>query len=296
VEKEPPIPNDRWAERASGAVARRLERTAAPWRRGLWVTARVSYRPRPLSSRFEVGAVEVEGARRRLARAAGSGPPLLILPGLHATLDEGLFSQLADAAADTGREVLLLEDRCAGPTLALNGGEAVGLQRQGTELAALLESLDVRPDVLALSAGAAVALSTPRRRLGRIAAWSATLDPATTAARVQASPILRGYYRRVMRRAWTASRRPAPEPADFWSLLMADPLPEPEGPLLLVHTVDDPVAPVESVRAVRGRVGVEVLVLRCGGHLGFSAVDGVGAYLSPWSVRGNSLDRRPVRS
>lgn len=282
MEHDTSIQDGAWPATASLAVARRLERTGAPWRRGLWVTARVSYRPRELSERFVVRTIELDGVRRRLAHAQGDGRPLLILPGLHATLDEGLFSELADAATDGGREVLLLEDRCAGPTLALNAGRAVGLRRQGAELAGLLSALQVHPDVLALSAGAAVALSTPNGVLGRMAAWSATLDPAATAARVQASPILRGYYRRVMRRAWAAASRPPPELAEFWSVLTTDPVPAPQRPTLLVHTVDDPVAPVEAVAAMEGRPGVAVRLLRCGGHLGFSAVDGVEVYLLPF--------------
>jgi predicted alpha/beta-fold hydrolase len=64
--------------------------------------------------------------------------------------------------------------------------------------------------------------------------------------------------------------------------LTSAPVPAPTGPLLLVHTEDDPVAPVEALAGVVEGADVAKHVLRCGGHLGFGAVAGVGVYLEPF--------------
>ncbi len=260
-----------WTDRAAAAVASRLVGSGAPWRRGLWVTARVSYRERELPPGFELREVEVEGATRRVAVSQGEGPPLLVLPGLHATLRERLFVDVAALAARAGWQVTLLEDRCAGPTLTANGGGLVDLARQGREVAALAARLG-RPDVLAFSAGVTVALAA--RLPGRVVGWSAVLDPEATARRVRASPLLRAYYGRVVRRAWRGL--PMPPIDEVWESLAADAPPH-EGDAFLVHAADDPVAPVEPVLASP----LPRCVVPVGGHLGFGVLDAPSLYLLP---------------
>ena len=196
---------ENWAEAAATRVERRL--AARPhWRspldRGILLTARTDFRERALSPSFTVRGVRAAGAARRVAAAPGTGSPLVILPGLYAALDEGLFADLAELAAARGRPVALLEDRLATGTLALNAGEVPSLRRIGLEVAAVSRELGGRPDALALSAGAAAALAAPPGTFARIAIFSGALDLWATAENLARHPLPRFHYRQVHRRAF----------------------------------------------------------------------------------------------
>lgn len=262
-----------WQEDATNAVLARIP-MASPWwawgQRGLWATARVSYGPEPLGAAFEEREVVLCGACRRVATADGDGRPLLILPGLYATLDEGLFARLARLAARSGRPVMLLEDRLAAGTLRANGGEIASLVRQADEVAAFAEGFSEPPDVLALSAGWAVA---GRVRCARRVGWSPAADPEAVRGSVRGNPLLHAYYLRVHRRAFDRAGLVAPAIDTTWAALGSPPPPEP-APTLLFHARCDPVVPVSSVP--EGTV-----LLGSGGHLGFGAVAGEDVYLLP---------------
>ncbi|MCA9666468.1 MAG: hypothetical protein KC503_12795 [Myxococcales bacterium] len=260
-----------------------------PWGRGLWATARTSYAPRPLAAAFEQRVVALEtggGARvrRRVAVARGSRPALLIVPGLYASLDEGLFSHIAELAlAKTGRSVVLVEDRLAGPTLALNRGEVPRLRQMADELAAIVATLDARPDALALSAGAAVALAAAERTFERIVAWSAAVDIGAVARQLGDRPLLRRYYERVHCRAFASAGVAAPPLGAVQQALASDhSLATPHAPLLLLHAARDPVAPLAALAPLARHPGVIVHVLQAGGHLGFGAVAGPEIYVAPF--------------
>jgi hypothetical protein len=225
--------------------------------------------------------VDVDGAARRLAHAPGRGRPILVLPGLYAGLDEGLFVDLAARAAALGRPVALLEDRLAGPTLRLNGGEIPGVRRQGLEIAAVARLLGEPPDTLALSAGVAGAFAAGPA-LARVVGWSGVVDPDATATALARDPVLDLYYRRVHRRAFERARLPAPSAGAARERLSADgPPPWPCVPFLLAHAVCDPVAPASALAPLRPLSRGRVVVLPVGGHLGFGASLGDAIYLEP---------------
>lgn len=265
-----------WQEEATNAVLGRIP-AASPWwawgQRGLWATARVSYSAETLGPAFVEREVELCGARRRVAVAEGVGRPLLILPGLYASLDEGLFARLAALAARDGRPVTLLEDRLAAGTLRANGGEVASLLRQADEVATLAEGFSEPPDVLALSAGWAV---VGRVRCARRVGWSPAADPEAVRGLVRRNPLLHAYYLRVHRRAFDRGGLAAPAIESTWAALGEPPRPEP-APTLLFHARCDPVVPAVSVP--EGTV-----LLGSGGHLGFGVVAGEEVYLLPLSA------------
>ncbi len=273
-----------WADHAAGALQARFGRIRPwPWNRGLWVTARERYGRRPLPPQATVDVVDLAGRPRRVAHHAGTGRPLVILPGACARLDEGLFSRLFTLAGATGRPVWMLEDRLAAPTLALTHGETPSMATMGRELAAFLQRLDEPPDILALSAGAAVARSSGLAGAARLVAWSPVLDPGAVLGRLRRRPLLWRYYRHVHRRAFRQAGLPAPDPAETWRQLAA-PTDDaaPTCPTLLVRAVDDPVVPPLLAPSPTATVAR----LPLGGHLGFGVVAGTGVYLGPLAMDG----------
>ena len=272
----------RWVDQAAESMDARFSAVHPwPWRQGLWTTIRTDYSKRAVPPGFDVRIVEAAGARRRLLLCEGSGTPLLILVGLYASLDEGLFTDLAVLAAKAGRRVALLEDRLGGPTLALSGGEVPGLAQQARELVAIAESFGQKPDVLALSAGVPVAL-TASAALARIVGWSGAVDPVATARTVARNPVLHRYYQGVHRRAFARAGLTPPPIEDTQRRLMADAVPATSKcPFLLVHAGSDPVAPVSAVQAYASAAVGRVVTTAVGGHLGFGVVLGNGIYLEP---------------
>lgn len=262
-----------WQEEATNAVLARIP-ARSPWwvlvNRGLWATARVSYAPEALAAPFVEREVIVCGARRRLAWAAGAGRPLLILPGLYASFNEGLFARVARLAAHSGRPVALLEDRLASGTLRANGGEVASLERQADEVAAFAEGLSEPPDLIAMSAGWAIAA---RVRCARRVGWSPAANPDAVRGAVRSNPVLNAYYLRVHRRAFASAGLVAPTLEATWAALGSVPAPV-QAPTLCFHARCDPVVPVAS--APEGAV-----LLGAGGHLGFGAVAGEDVYLLP---------------
>ncbi len=279
------IPQD-WAARAVRRVEQRLGARPhwwSPMDRGMLLTARTDFRERALAPAFTVHVRQAEGARRRVASAAGAGRPLMILPGLYASLNEGLFADLAELAARRGRPVLLVEDRLAAGTLALTGGEVPSLQRIGLELAALAGGLDAQPDVLALSAGAAAALAAPPGTFARIATWSGALDIWATAEYLARHAVPRFHYTQVHRRAFEGAGLAAPRLATIPARLASGaPCGLPPDPLLVVHAADDPVVPPSVVTALALDEGQRSLVAPAGAHLGFGTLVGPDVYLVPF--------------
>jgi len=286
VRRSPRPPPPR-AERAGDRVVAAFEaavRVPGPWSRGLWATARADYGVRRIPEGAAIQVLEAAGRRRRVLQLGGAGRPLVVLPGLHASLDEGLFADLAQRAA-LERPVWLLEDRLAGPTLALNDGDLPSLRQLVCELEALLDALGTVPDVLALSAGATVALALAPGRIHRLVGWSAVLEPAATVAAVRGSLALRTYYGRVHRRVFRQAGQEPPPQEEVWTRLLSERAPPVDGtPTLLVHGAADPVAPLGPVRAAAP--GRTVRVLSGGGHLGQGAVAGDDLYLLPLAVAG----------
>jgi len=278
------IPQD-WAERAARRVERRLAARPHWWSpldRGVLLTARTDYRERPLAPPFEVRVMDA-GAPRRVAVAPGTGRPLMILPGLYASLSEGLFADVAELAARRGRPVLLVEDRLAAGTLALTRGEVPSLQQIGLELAALARGLDAQPDALALSAGAAAALAAPPGTFARIATWSGALDMWATAENLARHPVPRFHYTQVHRRAFEGAGLEAPPLATIPARLASGaPCGLPPDPLLVVHAQDDPVVPASVVAALPLEDGQRSLVAPAGAHLGFGTLVGADVYLVPF--------------
>ena len=279
---------DEHAGRESEWVVQAFERTRErlaggwrdhlPWRRGLWVTARPSYRPLPLPPRFEIMEFEVPGGRRRLAFRAGRGRPLLILPGLYAALDEALFCHLAQAASRATRPIALLEDQLATPTLRISGGRWTSFAEQGQQAQIAARLFSTAPDVLALSAGGMVALCAPAGTWNRLVAWSAVVDDGPVRC-VRESRILSWHFRREHARVFRAAGlHPLAIDDVLHALFRGAGASAPSCPALFVHAEDDPVAPVGSVRR---RIATP-LVTRWGGHLGFGMVAGVGVYLTPY--------------
>ena len=280
-----------WAERAARRVEARVGPRPpwwAPRRRGILLTARTDYSVRALPAEFHVEVIPVLGTPRRVAIAPGSGRPLMILPGLYAALDEGLFVVIAELAARGGRPVALVEDRLAAGTLRLTGGEVPSFARIGEEAAAMAKHLGSAPDVLALSAGASAALAAPLGSFARIAIWSGTVDMWATAEHLARHPMPRSHYARVHRSAFGAAGVPAPPIASVPARLAAGaPCGVPPGPLLVVHAEDDPVVPAESVRAFPVEDEQCVTVLPAGAHLGFGTLAGPDVYLVPFDEDGD---------
>ncbi len=284
-------PSD-WAARAARPVERRFatRRWRSPMDRGLLLTARTDYRERPLPPGFRARVVDAAGTPRRVAAcdagADGARRPLVILPGMYASLSEGLFLDLAELAARGGRAVWLVEDRLAAGTLALTGGEVPSVARIGAEVAALVATLPERPDALALSAGAAGALAAPPGTFARIAVWSGALDIRATAENLARHPMARFHYSQVHRRAFRRAGLDAPPIATIPELLTADP-PRglPPDPLLIVHAEDDPVVPAAVVSALTLNGGQRALVTPAGAHLGFGTLEGLDVYLAPFDEK-----------
>lgn len=277
---------DDWAGRAAQRVRRRLAGLPhwwSPMDRGLLLTARTDYRDRALSAAFTVRVVQADGVPRRVAMAEGAGRPLLILPGMYASLTEGLFATIAELAARRRHPVWLVEDRLASGTLTLTGGEIPSLARLGAEVAALAQALPERPDVLALSAGAATALAAPPGTFARISTWSGALDLWATAENLARHPMPRFHYSQVHRRAFHGAHLAPPPIATVPAHLAAGaPCGFPPDPLLVVHAEDDPVVPSAVVADAPLEDGQQALVLSAGAHLGFGTLAGDDVYLEPF--------------
>jgi hypothetical protein len=275
-----------WADRAAQRVEQRLAARPhwwSPMDRGILLTARTDYRERPLSSAFAVRVVDAAGTPRRVAVAEGEGRPLMILPGLYASLNEGLFADIAELAARNGRPVILVEDRLAAGTLGLCGGDVPSMGRIGAEIAVLAQGLGARPDVLALSAGAAAALAAPLGTFERIAIWSGALDLWATAETIARHPMPRWHYAQVHKRAFRSANLPVPPMATIPARLAADaPCGLPPGPLLILHAEDDPVVPASVLADLALEDGQRATVLPAGAHLGFGVLAGNEIYLVPF--------------
>lgn len=256
--------------------------------RGILLTARTDYRERPLSPAFTVRVMDAVGTPRRVAVAEGTGRPLMILPGLYASLHEGLFADIAELAAGRGQPVLLVEDRLAAGTLALTGGEVPSMGRIGAEIAVIARGLGPRPDVLALSAGAAAALAAPPGTFERIAIWSGALDLWSTAETIARHPMPRWHYAQVHKRAFRSANLPAPPLATIPARLAANaPCGLPPDPLLVLHAEDDPVVPASVLKTLALEDGQCATVLHAGAHLGFGILAGTGIYLVPFDEDGD---------
>jgi hypothetical protein len=282
------VPSDNvvWAVRAARRVRSRVgERRPwwAPWRRGVFLTARTDYGERALAAAFGVEVVHALGTPRRVAFAPGSGRPVMIFPGLYASLNEGLFADIAELAARRGRPVALIEDRLAAETLRLNGAEIPSFARIGAEIAALARQLEPRPDALALSAGAQAALAAPPGTFERIAVWSGALDLWAVAEHLAKHPLPRRHYVRVHRRAFRGAGLPVPPIATVPARLAAGaPCGVPPGPLVILHGEDDPVVPAASVRGFPVEDEQCTVILPAGAHLGFGTLAGPDVYLAPF--------------
>ncbi len=281
-----PSDDSTWAERAARRVEARFAARPHHWSpmdHGILLTARTDYRERPLSAAFRVEAMQALGTSRRVAVAEGAGRPLMIFPGLYASLNEGLFALIAELAAQRGRAVFLVEDRLAAETLRLTGGEVPSFARIGTEVAALAKQIGPRPDALALSAGASAALAAPPGTFARIATWSGAVDIWAVAENLARHPMPRWHYAQVHRKAFRGAALPAPPIATIPARLAAGaPCGVPPGPLLVLHAEDDPVVPVASVRAYPIEDEQHLAVLPAGAHLGFGTLAGPDVYLLPF--------------
>lgn len=260
----------------------------SPMDRGMILTARTDYRERPLSSAFRIEVMPALGTPRRVAVAQGAGRPLMIFPGLYASLNEGLFALIAELAARTGRPVALVEDRLAAETLKLNGADVPSFARIGAEIAALAKQFGPQPDALALSAGTSAALAAPPGTFARIATWSGAVDIWAVAENLARHPMPRWHYSQVHRRAFHGAGLPVPPIATIPARLAAGaPCGVPPGPLLVIHAGDDPVVPVASVRAFPVEDQQRVLILPGGAHLGFGTLAGPEIYLAPFEEDGD---------
>ncbi|HVO34294.1 MAG TPA: hypothetical protein VMT21_01945 [Gemmatimonadales bacterium] len=281
-----PSSSANWAERAARRVEARIG-GAQPWwaphRRGLFLTARTNYGERPLSTAFRIEVMPAVGTPRRVAVAAGSGRPLMILPGLYASLHEALFAEIAELAARRGRAVALVEDRLAAGTLRLNGPEIPSFARIGAEIAAIARQIGPEPDALALSAGASAALAAPPGTFARMAVWSGAVDIWAAAENLAGHPLPRSHYAQVHRRAFREAGLPVPPMATVPARLAAGaPCGAPPGPLVVIHAADDPVVPAASVRAFPVEDEQCVTILPAGAHLGFGTLAGLDVYLAPF--------------
>ncbi len=258
--------------------------------RGMLLTSRTDYRQRQLFPPFDVRVMDAGGTPRRVAEAHGGGGerPLMILPGLYASLNEGLFADIAELAAKRGRHVVLVEDRLASGTLALTGGEVPSMGRIGAETAAIARSLGRPPDLLALSAGAAVGLAAPPGTFARIATWSGALDLWATAETIARHPMPRWHYAQVHKRAFREARLAAPPMAMIPARLAADaPCGLPPDPLLVLHAEDDPVVPASVMSSLALEDGQCAKLLHAGAHLGFGVLAGNEIYLVPFDEDGD---------
>ncbi len=296
-----------WAIEAAERVRQRIELNTRGWephKKGLLATIQTSYRPSPLPPGFEVLQLEAAGVRRRAAISRAPGRPVLLLPGLYASLDEGLFIRTALLIhRKLKRPVILLEDRFAKETLRLNG-ECIPTLRELGEEAAFVASQALRlvgqevqaswgdeddggdvgsPDVLAFSAGAASALAAPGASFARAVLWSAAINPRDVLLAVKARPLVNAYFRLLHERTFKmAGIRPVPSRRRLVERLCSDqPLPPEKLPLLAVHAKDDPVAPSQSLRILGNQDHQATCILFAGGHLGFAAVAGDEIYLVP---------------
>jgi len=280
-----------WAVRAARRVEARFgarPRWWSPLQRGLLLTARTDYSERPFSAAFHVEVMHALGTPRRVAVAQGKGRALVILPGIYASLNQGLFLLLAELAAQRGRPVALVEDRLATGTLKLNGGEIPSFARIGAEIAALAKQLGPEPDALALSVGAPAALAAPPGTFARIVTWSGAVDFWAAAENLARHPLPRWYYARLHRRAFADAGLPVPPIATVPARLAAGaPCGVPPEPLLVVHAEDDPVVPAASVRAFAVEDQQRVTILPAGAHLGFGTLAGPDVYLVPFDEDGD---------
>jgi hypothetical protein len=278
--------SESWAERAARRVEARVggrQPWWAPHRRGLFLTARTDYAERALSTAFRIEVMHALGTPRRVAVARGRGRPLMILPGLYASLNEGLFADIAELAARRGRTVALVEDRLAAGTLRLTGGEIPSFSRIGAEAAALAKQLGAQPDALALSAGAGAALAAPPGTFAHIATWSGAVDIWAAAEILARHPLPGWYFRRLHRRAFSGAGLSVPPIATVPARLAAGaPCGVPSVPLVLIHAEDDPVVPAASVRAFPVQDEQCVTILPAGAHLGFGTLAGLDVYLEPF--------------
>ncbi len=275
-----------WAVRAARRVEARfaaLPHRWSPMDHGILLPARTDSRERPLSAAFRVEVMQALGTQRRVAVAAGTGRPLMIFPGLYASLNEGLFALIAELAAQRGQAVALVEDRLAAPTLRLTSGDVPSFARIGAEIAALAKQIGPRPDALALSAGASAVLAAPPGTFARIATWSGAVDIWAVAENLARHPMPRWHYSQVHRKAFHGAALPVPPIATIPARLAAGaPCGVPPGPLLVLHAEDDPVVPVASVRAYPIEDEQHLAVLPAGAHLGFGTLAGPDVYLAPF--------------
>lgn len=254
---------------------------------GLWATSATRYDEVELPAGFVTEVVDADGARRRVARSTPSPgePVLVIVPGLFASLSEKLFVDVARLAQRAGRNVIVIEDRFAAPTLALNGGAWPSAARLGAELASIVRTLSAPPDVLAFSSGALSALFVPAP-VRRMVIWSAAFRPAAVLAHASRSFFVRRYFDSIRRRAFRSASRSPLSWRDIVEMLgdgEDDGRAHTRAPLLLVHAEDDPVAPVSEVLWIGNRLaeGQAVCITKRGGHLGFGALAGDDVYLAP---------------
>lgn len=274
-----------WAQRACASVRASLL-DVPRWRgwSGLWSTARARYDAVPLPPRFSVQLVETPTAVRRLAVCPGDAPGIVIVPGLFASLDERLFVDIAACAQRRGRAVILVEDRLAALTLALNGPSLPTAPQLADELAFILRRQANPCDVLALSAGALPALhaQAPARR---IVAWSPAFAPRAVMEHASKSAFIRRHFQKSAERAFAATRSAPPSWLQLVTALMRQGCSAlTSTPMFLVHVADDPVAPVAEVHRLAGTLhdAQSACVVSRGGHLGFGALLGVDAYLRPF--------------
>jgi hypothetical protein len=254
------------------------------WMHPLVLTARTRYAEVKLPSALWIETVQLaSGVRRRIARAGGEGAPLVVVPGLYASLYEGLFVDVAERTRRQGRAVMIIEDRFAYGTLALNGGSLPHISELGRELGALLRSTgNAEAVLLVFSAGAAAALFVDAKPK-RIVAWSAAFDPAEVLAWASQHHFARFYFGRVHARVYRRAGLLPPKWEDFVRALGSnDPARVTRAPLLLVHAEDDPIAPAEAVRSLPLFEGQSLCMLPHGAHLGFGPMLGDDVYVLPF--------------
>lgn len=266
-----------WPAEAAALLARRVgPRRHAPWRRGLWLSWREHYEPVGLPPWMRIEETVLAGELRRVARAPGSGRPLLILPGAYGGLHERLFVQIAVRAAASGRPVLLLEDRLAAGTVRCSGAPVPSLSRLGRAVTELVARQGGVVDVLALSMGLLPAWAAGPVG-GRIVGFSGVPEPAAVVAALRDSPLA---FRRFARRHARSGLAPALgfEAVLHW-LSGLPRLEPPDGDWLLVHADDDPVSPVACLDHLPAE---RVCRLPAGGHLAFARLAGLDLYLAPF--------------
>ena len=196
----------------------------------------------------------------------GSGPPLLLVPGLGA--DTRLFGGVTAALAATCR-VIVFDPRGGGRSDAPPGPYSI--EQMADDAAGLLDALHVeRATVVGYSMG------------GRIALGLALDHPSRVAKLVLAATSARTRPTRVLSRRWWAlevlSRLPAPgdrQPRWAWesqrrastSFDATRRLGEVRVPTLIIHGQRDHMTPLALAREMnRGIEGSRLVVVR-GGHL-----------------------------